>query len=438
MKFLVVTQDGFGSALAMKLTREGNAVRLHIGDPEARNIFEGLADKVDDWKQSLAWAECVVFLDNKCVDIWRECVKTKPCYQGSEAGQKLEKDRLFSGKLAKEIGMEVPESLSVKTVAEVEKHLSAHPVKHVLKFTGGTCDSDDVLLGEYDDGRDLLRFCRFIEESGKKWDEIEIQEKIDGLEVGMAGYFDGEKFDKDVELNFQMKRFAAGDGGNGVGFLTGETGTLIRFVTQKNEFYKRTLGAVAPYLKKVGYRGECDIGTIVSPDGKIYFIEFTPRTGVPDYVIQWELRETPVGDLIYQVATGKLTDKNKVRAGWAMGVVVMTPGFPDPDSSEKRSVGLPILGYDGQEDHCALFEARKGKDGLEISEGGYGYPCVMTGRGPTAESAIRRTYWMLNSANTKRVFVPKGWYRSDIGQRVVENKEEFIELGVCTESEWDD
>lgn len=420
--------------MADRLVREGNEVRFYIHEPEARDIHKGLLTQVADYKESLAWAEYCVFTNNKLVDVWKECVKQKPCYGGSEAGQKLEKDRIGAARIAKKCGMKIPESLSVKTVAEVEKHLSEHEVKHVLKFTGGTSDSDSVLLGERDDNEDLIRFCQFIEGSGVKWDEIEIQELIDGVEAGVAAYFDGTKFAPGIEINFQSKRFAAGDQGNGVGFLTGEMGTNIIYVDETNKFFQRTLGKMVPYLQDIGYRGEIDCGMIVNEEGD-YFIEWTPRTGIPDYVIRMELQVTPLGELFHGIATGNVKE-NKVLPGWAMGVVMVSPGFPDWKSSKKRSVGLPILGYRGNEEHCHLFEARQGKEGLEISEGGYGYPLVVTGKGKTLEASIRNTYWMLHRGNKKCVQVPKAWYRNDIGLRVQEQKEDIIELGILSEEEW--
>ena len=48
-----------------------------------------------------------------------------------------------------------------------------------------------------------------------------------------------------------MKRSAAGDNGNGIGFLTWEMGTVIKFVDASNSFFKRTLAKMANYLNLV-------------------------------------------------------------------------------------------------------------------------------------------------------------------------------------------
>ena len=436
MKILLVTSDGFGAAMGDRLVREGNDVVMFTAEKEARDIHKGILTQTDDYKKVLSGVDYCIFTNNKLVPIWKECVKVKPCYGGSEAGQKLEDDRLGAAKLAKSLGFKIPESLGVKTVEEAEKHLTSHKAKHVLKFTGGNTDSDDVLLGEYEDSRDLIRFCHFIEQSGKHWDSIEIQELIEGIEAGCSAYFDGQKWAPGIEINFQGKRFASGEQGNGIGFLTGEMHTVIKYADESSPFFQRTLGRMADHLREVGYKGEIDAGCIVTPDGD-YFIELTPRTGIPDYMIRFPLQITPVGELFYGIATGDVKE-NKIRPDWAIGAVILTPGFPDSKSSEKRTVGLPIIGYEGNEENCHLIEARRGKDGLEMSDGGYGYCGVVTGRGPTVESARRNCYWIVKRANKKRVSVPKSWYRDDAGERVIENKEEIIDLKILTPEEWGD
>lgn len=430
MKILVISEDGFGARHALKFKEEGNDVRFFTRDPQARDIYRGILDSEKSWEPWLSWCDFVVFTQNKLSDIWEICHKVKPCYGGSTAGQKLEKDRVDAHKLMKSLGMKVPESIAVKTTAEAISHLQKHKVNHVLKFTGGNTDSDDVFLGEYSDSRDLFGLCHKMDESGKKWDSIEIEEKIDGVEAGLAGYFDGTRFTPHIELNFQMKRFCAGNKGQGVGFLTGEMGTLIKFVDQNNAFYKRTLGKMVPYLKSIKYRGQIDVGCIVNDQGD-FFIEHTPREGIPDYVIQYAVRKIPTSRLFYSVAIGKGFDS--VSSDWAIGIVVVSPGFPDPKSSAKRSVGLPIFGYEENKGHCHLFEARKVDHGLEISEGGYGYPLVVTGSGATIEESQQSAYRRLQPNNPSRVYVPKAWYRSDIGDRVINEMDRIKKLGILPE-----
>src|SRR5258708_10718872 len=319
----------------------------------------------------------------------------------------MEKDRPAMHKLIKSLGMKSPESLGVKTVAKVEKHLKEHKVKHVLKFTGGNCDSEDVYIAGYDDNRDLMRLSKRMETAKKKWDAIEIEEKIEGIEAGCAGYFDGKKFAPGIEINFQHKPVAASENGQGIGFLTGEMGTVLKIVDESNDFFQRTLSKMIPYLKSIDYRGEIDLGFIINEEGD-WFIEATTREGYPACTIQDELMRTPWGEFYYQIATGNVKTYEYLPL-WALGVVVVSPGFPDWKSSQKKSVGLPIFGYEENKDHCHLFEARKGPDGYEVSDGGYRLPLVVTGSAKPIKKSQKNTYWLLDPRNENRVNVPKSW-----------------------------
>lgn len=415
---------------------EGHEVKLWIKDSEARDIYKGILDSEKDWKPLVAWCDYAFFCNNSLGDIWEIIHKTKPCYCGSSIGNKLEKDRSFTHKIVEGLGIKCPKSIEVKTILEVLDYLKEHQIKQVVKFVGKDCDSDDIFIGSYDDNKDLIRLCERMKTSGKKWDSIEIEEKIDGVEVGCAGYFDGNKFAPGIEINFQHKPLCASENGQGLGYLTGEMGTVIKIVEQSNEFFKRTLAKMITYLHSIDYRGEIDMGFIVNEKGD-FFIEVTTREGYPDCAIQDEVQETPWGEFCYQIAKGDI-NKNEYLPSWAMGVVVVCPGFPDPKSSKKRAVGLPIFGFEENIDHCALFEARKGPEGYEVSDGGYGLALVVTGKGETIEEARKNTYWLLDSRNESRVNVPKSQWRHDIGIRVLKEKERILSLGILSEKEWGD
>ena len=438
MKILVISRDGSCAPIAAQFLKEGAEVKFFVVKPEYRkDIYDGIVDKIQALKDAKGWATWVYFGENKLVDEWKEVMTWGiPVYGGSEAGQKLEKDRPGAQALAKKMGLKVPRSHEVKTVEEAEAFLTKEKGPWVLKFVGGNSDSWDVLLGEYEDNADLIGFVRRTKDSGKKWDAIEIDEFIPGIEVGVAAYFDGTKFAPGIEINFQNKRIAAGEDGNGVGYLTGEMGTTIRYVTEENAFFKKVLAPLAEHLKKIGYRGEIDVGTILAENGDIYFVEFTPRTGYPDCVIRLPLQVTPISQLFFEVASGNVT-ANEVRGGWSVGVVLVTPGFPVTKWADDASKGNRVVNYKKHQDNCFLFGVKKDKDGeMVVCSASDGYPCVVADRGPTLESARRRVYWRLKRDNPDHVSVAQAQYRDDIGQRVLENKAEIIALGVMTEEEW--
>lgn len=436
MKVLFFSRYGDGADLALDMRRGGHEVRVWIQDPKRRPyIWTGLIEKVDDWRKSLDWADWCFFDANGLTKEWDQAVKKKPCFGGSAEGEKMEKDRAFAHKLMAAVGMAKFESVSFKTIDEAQKHLQEHKVKHVAKLVGGDADSDDVLISEMESGEDAIELMERFKEQGKKYDVVEVEERVFGVEVGCAGYFNGKDWVGPIEVNFQHKEVAAGWRGSdrGLGLLCGETGTVIRYVTAENAFFKKTLDLFSDHLRNIDYRGEIDIGTITNAEG-IFPIEFTPRKGYPDCFIRRALAKTPEADLYAAVAAGKPLDVQTL-PGWAIGYLVMAPGFPYQDAVKKHAAGYPVFGYDEKNPGMHLMEVTKVKRGIQVADG-CGYLAVVTAAGPTIESAQRRAYWLVNPANEKRLYSPKSWVRADIGDRVLAQKDEILEFGIVTEAEW--
>lgn len=442
MKILFLSRYGDGADLALDMRRWGHEVRFWNQDLQRRKeIFVGILDQVHDFRPSVDWCDWA-FLDACGMTEERAYILKhgKPVFGASPEAEKMEKDRAYANQLFQDAGMATPESVSFKTIPEAQAYLQANQGLRVVKLVGGDADSDDVLISEREDGADALALMTRFEELGKKCDVVEIEERILGMEIGCAGYYAGRKVGwvGPVEINFQHKEVRNGRpwAWRGVGMLCGETGTVIKYVTQENAFFKKTLGLFTEHLAQIDYRGETDLGTIVDRQARPRPIEWTKRKGYPDCFIRRELTVTPEPDLYAAVARGEPIDY-QTKGGWAVGVLVMVPGFPYQESVRRHAAGYPIFGYDEANPSLHLQEARKAKegDGYVVADG-CGYAAVVSGSGPTIESAQRQAYWHLNEANPKRFYIPKMDYRTDIGDRVLAQKDQIIEMGVMTEAEW--
>jgi phosphoribosylamine--glycine ligase len=110
--------------------------------------------------------------------------------------------------------------------------------------------------------------------------------------------------------------------------------------------------------------------------------------------------------------------------GFAVGVVLTVPPFPQSDRYEQISKGMPILfrGMLSAEDERNLhFAEVERRDGLLLTSGELGYLMVATGRGPTAETAREAAY-----ALAGRVVVPNLRYRTDIGTKFVARDRDLL------------
>src|SRR3989338_9480528 len=60
-KFLFVSWEALSGDLAWKIKNEGHEVKCYIKD--STDEYDGLIEKIDDWKKYVEWADVVVFDD---------------------------------------------------------------------------------------------------------------------------------------------------------------------------------------------------------------------------------------------------------------------------------------------------------------------------------------------------------------------------------------
>jgi phosphoribosylamine--glycine ligase len=233
---------------------------------------------------------------------------------------------------------------------------------------------------------------------------------IDGVEMGVGAYFDGEDFVRPACLDWEHKRFFAGD----LGELTGEMGTVATF-DRSGRFFEATLARLAPLLRRHGHVGYVNLNTIVNDKG-IWPLELTCRFGYPGYAVLDPLQRTSWADLLRAMAT-RSGQALSTDAGFSVGIVVTTPPFPYSRKEIDEPVGLPIRFADdfGSEDRRHVHYGEIGLDrGQLVTSGLYGWTMVVTGTGPTIAAAKAEAH-----ARVCRISIPNARYRLDIGDRLI-------------------
>jgi len=254
-----------------------------------------------------------------------------------------------------------------------------------------------------------------------------LMEFIDGIEMGVGAYFDGEDFLAPACLDWEHKRFFAGD----MGELTGEMGTVATF-ERSGRFFELTLARMAPLLREHGHVGYVNLNTIVNRSG-VWPLEFTCRFGYPGFAILEPLQDISWAGLFRAMAE-RSARSFPARPGFSVGIVLTTPPFPYSRKQVDEPVGLPVL-FDGpldEEDRRNLHYGEVGLDsGRLVTSGLYGWTLVATGTGPTIAAAQRAAY-----ARAGRVFVPGIRYRLDIGDRLIAGDYDTVAgLGLFSDEE---
>ena len=327
---------------------------------------------------------------------------------GSAFGDRLENDRAFAQSLLGAIGLRTADVREFANAPEAIADLAAKPRRTVLKFSGPDHASGDNYIGQAADGTDVIALLR--SKTAVIGDDARfiLMDYIDGIEVGVGAYFDGTRFLRPACMDWEHKRFFAGD----MGELTGEMGTVATF-GGTDAFFEASLLKLEPLLTGRGHVGYVNLNTIVNDDG-IWPLELTCRFGYPGFAVLAPLQRTSWSALFRRmlIPDGARFETNP---GFSTGIVLTTPPFPYSRKQIDEPVGLPIMFDPSLDDddrrHLHLGEAGL-SNGQFVTAGLYGWTMVVTGTGPTVEKSRAEA-----CRRIAKITVPNGRYRLDIGER---------------------
>ena len=420
MNVLFVSKDLAGGDLAHRLKKEGNNVKLFIDSRNQKQNFSGIVKKTEDWKAELGWVGkngLVIFDDigyGKIQDDLRK--KGYSVVGGSAGGDDLENSRLLTQKILTAHG--------IKTIPSVDFHNTKDAIGFIRKNRGawvikqnGSIDKAFNYVGQLENGEDVIEVLKNYNRNNKKeCQEIHLQKKVVGVEIGVARYFNGTDWIGPVEMNVEHKSLCDGD----LGPKTDEMGTLMWYDgnDKKNKLFQKTLSKLKPYLQEINFRGNIDINCIVN-GGKAYPLEITARFGWPATQLQDELNVSPWGGFLKAVADGREYDL-KYKKDFGIIVLLATPPFPYDFRSRKHYPnGLDVFFKKSvnkkEMDHMHFEEISLKKNRYTITSK-RGYIMTVSNSGKTVGEAREKTYRLID-----KIVIPKSFYRTDIGLKFVKS-----------------
>ncbi|HLL24696.1 MAG TPA: phosphoribosylglycinamide synthetase C domain-containing protein, partial [Kofleriaceae bacterium] len=328
---------------------------------------------------------------------------------GSELGDRLEQDRAYGQQVLADHGMRTLPTHAFDNFDDALAFIARAPGRYVLKFNGSSYTSDMNYVGARDDGADVAAALRRHRRTWKDdYDEepsFILMDHVRGIETGLGALFDGERFVGPVNLDWEHKRFFAGD----LGELTGEMGTVVTY-RDGERLFDATLGRIVPLLRAAGHVGYVNLNTIINADG-VWPLEFTCRFGYPGFAILSALFAAPLGDMLRGFVRRDAAPL-ATHDGFAVGVVITVPPFPHHHGYEDLSKGMPIVLpplTDAERAHVHFGEVAL-VDGELVTAGQVGFVMVVTGRGETIAEAQQAAYGL-----ARRIAIPNVRYRNDIG-----------------------
>ncbi len=418
MRFLGVGETNDLGAMYYGLAQRGHEVKVFIEEAASHDVFGGMLQRTSDWQAELGWLreagdDGVALFESAVKGAEQDALRREGFHVigGSALGDRLEGDRDYGQQVLRGIGLHTARSEHFTDYDTAMDFLRRLGGRYVLKFNGANSPRTRNYIGEMDDSADMLALLAMYRDhpvAGERPDFV-LMEHVQGVEVGVGAYFNGEAFLQPACIDFEHKRFFPGE----LGELTGEMGTIVSY-RESQRLFGAVLAPLAGLLRDATYCGYINVNLIANDQG-LWPLEFTSRFGYPGFAICEALHSEP-WEAIFRSMSRRDRLRIATREGFACGVVLTVPPFPYSHGYQELSKGEPICLRPGtsDEDRGAIFFAEVAQvRGQLVTSGCTGYVAVATGAGATVDEACGHAY-----RRARQVVVPNLRYRTDIGARV--------------------
>lgn len=433
MRFLGIGDTVDLGDMYLRLQSAGHEVRVHAADSEGNDVMRGMLNFTDDWRAELDWVrkpgdDGVILIETASLgDVQDELRRDGfNVIGGSALGDRLENDRAYGQSVLRDLGLRTASSHEFTDFDAAVEFIQRTRRRYVFKLNGSEWSSTRTYIGLMENGDDMVALLRGTQGSWPSGvsSSFVLMDHLSGVEVGVGGFFDGEKFLSPANLDWEHKRLFPGD----VGELTGEMGTVVTYRGAERMF-EQSLSRMAPLLRESGYCGYINLNTIVNEDG-IWPLELTCRFGYPGFPILDSLHCCGWGQ-IFRALIHRDGHRFPTREGYSVGVVITVPPFPYSHGYSALGKGRPICftGELSDADRHALHYGEVDMcDGQLVTAGMIGYIMVVTGVADSIEAARETAY-----NRVRKVVIPNSRYRNDIGVRLIEqDMAELRRLGLVS------
>jgi phosphoribosylamine--glycine ligase len=377
VRFAIVSTYGCDLSIAARLQDEGHEVKYFVDKGKGRerseahtHVGEGLVPCEQDFAALTDWAaesmDSLVFFTGSSLGDKAEDLRDRGLLVVGAGSfcDRLELDRGFGQGIAEEAGAQLPPYQEFSSLSDVKKYAKSLD-KTVFFKTDRFITSDTT--HQCDDGDALVAFINHLREEGvRDATRCILQEKIEGIPISTARWWNGRTFVGPYETTIEHKALMNDD----VGPTTGCSINAVWF---------SDVNKVAESLGwdnlAIRFREEnappClyDINAVVDEGGQAWFLEWTPRCGFDSEPTSFRLIDD-LGGWLWYVGSGQGGAEFSSDLALATRIGILPYPYEHVEWTDKhQATGTRIFGTDGLwAGNFIAYQVRKSpEEGLELA-----------------------------------------------------------------------
>lgn len=436
MRFAFYIFEGSSIAWARRLYDElgEDSVLVYHQLKDNRKVGTGLVPLTESKEEWLAWGEqdpsTIYFFDcSGDGDFAKELQDSGKLVIGSGPFMdKLEKDRDWGAALAEKVGILCPPTKKFTSISAVQKFLETDPEQE--SGDGGWAWKSDRFLGSdvtlvSKDTEEVMEHLEHVKERFGDSIKCILQEKIKGVAVSTARWFNGKSFVGPYEGTIENKKFM----NDGKGSSTGCSLNVVWFYTEESKIHEQLHfdALEAEFRSHSAPPGLYDINTILNKEGA-WFLEWTPRLGI-DSELTSQRGITSLSGFLEALVLGK--DVNaffRVNTAY-YAVRLSVPPYPNELKEDKSpALGIRVKNYDGIWDKffVAVGVSWEEDKGLFVSDPTGFVGCAVS-EDPSISKGFEKIYKFLDKLSVQDL-----QYRTDAATIILKDVETMLKYGYET------
>jgi phosphoribosylamine-glycine ligase len=436
MRVAFISLDGCTISWARRLLEEGCDVLLFVKKDRKNIIGKGIVPLATSLSEWLSWGaqdpNTVYMFDQTQMGELADSLRKsgKLVLNGGTFMDRLELDRHWGEGLATKCGVWAPPTYSFSSITETIEFLRTNPPQ---KFGDGGwawkpdkdigCDATLV-------AKDSDRIIDHVEHIRRRFsDNLKciLQEKIEGVAVSTARWWNGKQWATPMQATIENKKFL----NDNLGPATGCSFNVVWFYKDTKE--QKIHQALAwdkleeVFRKEGAPPGLYDINAILNDKGA-WFLEWTPRLGI-DSEMTAQRAVSSLKDFVWTLATGGTVEHLINDEQCYFDVRLSVPPYPnhiETPGYKSPAIGIPVKGLDGLCSGMFVVGAMgyNEEEGFTVADdmGLLGY-LVTSGR------SMKKAYDEIYKYAKDELIVPDVQYRTDAVKVLQDDIDKMVKYG---------